>query len=36
MESISLETCKSYKQTRAFALVCLLGLQLSWEIFPIF
>ena len=34
--TISLETCKSYKQTRANALVCLSDLQMSWETFPVF
>ena len=34
--NISLETCKSYKQAGVFAFVCLLDLQLSWEIFPYF
>ena len=36
MGNISLETCKSYKQTHAFALVCFPNLQLSVEIFPVF
>ena len=36
MENISLETCKSYKHTCSFALIYLLDLQLSREIFPIF
>ena len=34
--NISLETCKSGKQTCACALVCLPDLQLSREIFPVF
>ena len=33
---ISLETYKSYKQTRAFALVSIPDFQLYWEIFPVF
>ena len=36
MGNISLETRKSYEQTRAFALVCLFNLQHSREIFPVF
>ena len=35
-EIIPFETCKSHKQTLAFALVCLLDVQLSCEIFPVF
>ena len=31
-----MNTCKSYKQTRAFALVCLLDLLPSREIFHVF
>ena len=34
--NISLGTCKSCKQTRACALVCLPDLQLPREIFPVF
>ena len=34
--NISLETCKSCKQTHVCALVCLPDLQVSWEIFPVF
>ena len=34
--NIARETCKSYKQTPAFSLVCLLDLQLSREMFPYF
>ena len=33
--NISLELCKSYKQSRVFAFVCLLDLQLSREAFPV-
>ena len=34
--TISLENCKSCKQTRACALICLPDLQLFREIFPVF
>ena len=36
MCALSLGTCKSCKQTRACALVCLPDLQLPLEIFPVY